>query len=99
MKIIKFFAFIFILSACKKDSTSPSGVGPNSFLSGQQYDKLVVEIQYVNGYQPTAATIANLNSFLQSLLNKPAGIEIKQNSIASPGKAAYSLDDIKNIEK
>jgi hypothetical protein len=101
MKLLKLIiTFFFILTACRKD-TIPSfdSATPNDFLSAQKYDKLIVEVQYVNGYQPTSSTISNLNSFLQSLLNKPGGIEIKLNSINAPGKTMYSLEDIQRIER
>ncbi len=97
--------FLLLLSAglgCKKESKSNvdanRGIVPNNFLSNSNYDQLIVEIQYVAGFQPTATAVDNLKAFLQQRLNKSAGITILQNQISSPGKSAYSLDDIKGIE-
>lgn len=78
---------------------SETPITPNSFLSGSEFDKLVVEVQYVEGYQPKAESLAKLKTFLEQRLNKPAGIELTQNQVASPGKEAYSLNDIREIEE
>ena len=105
MKILKLFlisgCFFLFLSECKKDrlSSKNNSVSPNDFLSDDRYKKLVVEIQYVNGYQPEPSTINNFVSFLSQRLNKPNDIVINQHSISSPGKSFYTLEDIKNIEK
>lgn len=72
---------------------------PKDFLSDSDFGELIVEIQHVEGYQPTAAAIENLKSFLQERLHKPAGITIVQHALNSPGKTAYTLEDIRAIEK
>ena len=85
---------------CHKETVSlPNNILPNDFLSDKNYNKLIVEIQYVSGNAPAAATLDNLQAFLQQRLNKSTGITIAQNSITSPGKSVYSVDDIENIEK
>ena len=97
------FSSIFILIVlvqCKKDNaTVNNSVSPNGLLSSRNYDKLVVEVQSISGSQPTQAALDNLTAFLQQRLNKPAGISIVQTTIASPGKTAYSLEDVAAIEK
>ena len=72
---------------------------PKDFLSATDFKELVVEIQFVKGYQPTAAAVNNLKSFLEERLNKPAGIRIVQHEVSAPGKAAYTLADVRAIEK
>ena len=99
--------FILIIGCDSKECCSPdpepfpvnNTITPNNFLSAQKYDKLVVQIQYVSGYQPSATAVNNLKTLLEERLNKPAGITIEQLAIASPGKTSYSVDDIRNIEK
>ena len=92
---------LMVATGCHKESASVpnNNIVPNDFLSDKKYDKLVVEIQYVSGNAPTSATLDNLQTFLQQRLNKSSGISITQNAISSPGKSAYSVDDIQNIEK
>lgn len=74
-------------------------IKPNDFLSGENYDRLTVEVASVQGYEPTDEALNNLKAFLGSRLNKSGGIGLVPVSIPSPGKAVYSLDDIKKIEQ
>lgn len=83
----------------KDDDSSTSHIIANDFLSDKKFDKLIVEIQYVEGYQPKSASVDKLKAFLQERLKKPAGITILKNAIPPPGKAAYSLEDIREVEK
>lgn len=76
-----------------------ASIEPNDFLSSSEFDKLIVEIQYVEGYAPAPSAVSDLKNFLDSRLNKPAGISIIQSSIASPGKEIYSVQDIRSIER
>ncbi len=108
MKLYKLLFYIFGLLlifenfSCSKDkkllSSTENKVSPNDFLSSNTYDFLIVEIQYVSGYEPTAACVDNLKTLLQQRINKNAGISVIQNTISSPGKSLYSLNDIKQIE-
>ena len=98
--ILLFFMTLPFLQSCKKDtSVFPPAGAPNNYLSDKDYKKLIIEIQYVQGYQPTAQTITNLTNFLLARLNKPGGITVVAESIPSPGKSFYTLDDISAIEK
>src|ERR1041385_4950167 len=74
-------------------------ITPRDFLSGSKYTQLVIEVQYPSGYRPDDATLAQLETFLGDHLHKPGGIIIKEKPISSPGLSAYSIDDIKKIEK
>ena len=91
--------FLFALG-CKDNENvkNPNNVIPNDFLSGSYYNKLIVEIQYVDGFAPAAATVTNLVSFLEQRLNKPSGISVVQTSISPPGKSTYSLAEIVSLE-
>ena len=95
------FLFLSLLVlACKKDApllekeeekqeevvpVQESRITPNDFLSDKKYSKLVVEILYVKGYQPSSTSVNNLKTFLEQRLTKPAGITIVQKEIASAG--------------
>jgi hypothetical protein len=95
-------SLIFFLFAvgCKDNDPvkNPNNVIPNDFLSTSYYNKMVIEIQYVNGFAPSATTVSNLVAFLEQRLNKSSGISVIQTSIASPSKATYSLAEIASIE-
>jgi len=91
-------------TGCKKDnSISPSAgthyVTPADYLKSTDFDKLVIQIVYVDGNQPAQASVDNMKAFLTAHLNKPNGIEIVLKSVKSPGKGTYTLDDIKAVEK
>lgn len=100
---------IALFSRCEQDHPSlpepddqiPKEVviKPNDFLSGENYDRLIVEVASVKEFEPTGEALNNLKAFLESRLNKNGGIGVVPASIPSPGKAAYSLDDIKKIEQ
>ena len=51
------------------------------------------------GFQPDAAAINNLVSFLNSLTNKPGGYTIVQTQIPASNNPTLTLTDIANIEK
>jgi hypothetical protein len=106
MKLTNYLLFVctlFVLSNCQTHKTDPSPVSDavyaNDYLSAQKYDKLVIQIQSVAGYELTTQTVDNLVDFLTQRLHKPMGIVVKQSTIASPGKSTYTLDDLINIEK
>jgi predicted Zn-dependent protease len=103
MRTFILYAGIILIScfSCKKRDpavTKGEGVSPVDFLSSKNYDKLIIEIDYVSGYEPNPASINALSNFLSTLINKPNGIEIKKSSISSPGKNVYTLDDITALE-
>ena len=103
--------FVLAFAGCKKTDTitnlpsinsennKPVGASANDLLSAATYNSVKIEIQYMPGFQPDAAAINNLTSFLNSLMNKPGGISIVQTAIAAGGKTVYSLNDIATIEK
>ena len=96
-KIYFLACFLIMLAECRKDN-SPN-ISNNSFLSDKDYNSLVVEVQYMKGFQPTQVALNNFKNFLQNRLNKPGGITVVQDSIVSSGKSSYSLSDIQQIEQ
>ena len=99
MKKLKIYLIgLLMFAGCRKEGHF-NNISPHDFLSDVKYDKLIVEIQYVNGYEPSATAISNLVTFLQKRLNKYNGVTVVKNNVSSPGKISYTLDDIKEIEK
>jgi len=87
---------------CDKDENTTvanKSVRPNDFLSATAYKSLSVEIVFVDGYQPAAATVQNLSDFLVTRLNKPNGINIVQRAVTSAGTSAISVDLLKDLER
>lgn len=103
---------VFILGACSKDDAMSGsstlmhtanlkvvGASSNDLLSAAKYTSILMEIQYMPGFQPDNTATNNLVNFLNTFINKPGGITVTQTAIATGGKANYSLDDIAVIEK
>ena len=79
---------ILLLNGCSKTDVTTSlpeinaennksvGASANDLLSSSKYSTLKIEIQYMPGFQPDPASISNLNSFINSLANKPNGVII-----------------------
>ena len=99
------------ISSCSKDdepiSTSEdptlankksTGSSSKELLSSNKFTSLILELAYVEGFQPTQNAVNNLKSFLQQRLNKPDGIEVQLKSMSSPGGTPYSIQEIIAIE-
>lgn len=81
-----------------KNQEINSAVTPRDFLSAEKYDKLVIEIIYIPGFQPTDVTINSITSFLQDRLNKGGGISVIKTAAPAPEIATYSVSDAEKIE-
>ncbi|MEG9328072.1 hypothetical protein V6B16_09010 [Salinimicrobium catena] len=93
--------FLFLLG-CSTDDPAPDdqplGVSARSFLSDENFTSLVVEIVYVNGFEPSGISLSAVKNFLQTYLNKPEGIVIKSRAVPSPDMDIISPSDIIEIE-
>ncbi|TND08320.1 MAG: hypothetical protein FD123_2351 [Bacteroidetes bacterium] len=101
MKKLLFITCLFLSAAgCKKThEIINNGITPNDLLSNRKYDKLIVEVQYMSGFIPTQEASDRIRQFLEQRLNKSGGIYIVYTSIPAEGRGAYSVEDIRKIEK
>jgi hypothetical protein len=100
---------LFVSFSCKKTETSVASSHPENFkaigasakdlLSAATYTSIKLEIQYMPGYAPDAASINNTVTFLNNLVNKPAGITVIQTQIPSSNKTVMTLNDIVEVER
>ncbi len=104
--------FILFLCACAESDDSPrisdkapdghylriSGASANEFLSSSVYAGLTIQVIYAKGFEPAATTVTQLTGFLNSRINKPAGISIHMNELPDTGKEVFTLADLKDIE-
>lgn len=74
------------------------GSSANDLLSDNTYSEMIIELVYVEGFEPNETTVSNFLNFLQNRVNKPNGITVEKRSIASPGQSTYSIQDIAEIE-
>lgn len=110
MKIRIFVVLIIlsIFSSCTKDDGPQINVNTNRQLTGSsandilaetKFKSIIVELVYVEGFEPTSSTITNFVSFLNARAHKPNGIRVEKRSIPSPGKEVYNIEDIAQIER
>lgn len=104
--LLSLLALVIGVVSCKKDSQikiqqnhkSGPGESANDLLSASEYERLLVEIQYMDGMRPSPEAVDRLETFLEERLNKPSGVEFVYTQIPSGNKTKYSLDEIKEIE-
>ncbi|MFB6307081.1 MAG: hypothetical protein ABEH43_08875, partial [Flavobacteriales bacterium] len=82
----------------EKEQKKLSNIKPSDFLSAGDYDRLNIEILYVENFKPTNQALDSLKAFLKSYLHKPKGINFTFSSISSPSNNSYSLSKLKDIE-
>jgi hypothetical protein len=108
---ILFFACSLILFGCSDSSTGPDngngdefnnqnapGESARAFLNDEDFTRLDIEIDYMEGFQPTQDALNSLQSFLEARLNK-SQINISTSAIPAEGQNAYTTEDIRNLEE
>ena len=107
------FIFLLIASCSKDDAADPNdnnninvfnnrqstGSSANDILSDDTFKSMVIELVYVEGYEPTQAAIDNFVSFLTNRIYKPSGISVTKRAITSLGQDTYSIETIADIER
>lgn len=105
--------FGFLVSCSKEDTTETNnenttntklanqkntGSSSNDLLSDTTFKSMVIELVYVEGFEPTQSSINNFVRFLETRTFKPNGITVEKRAIASPGNAPYTNQKIITIE-
>ncbi|QLE00511.1 membrane metalloprotease [Galbibacter sp. BG1] len=108
---ILFLTLLLTFTACSKDDDSEDGGTPiagnrlstgdsaRDFLSDENFDELVIEVVYVEGYRPTDAALNNLVQFIEERCHKSAGVELNVRSFPSPNIAEFNIQQVDSIEK
>jgi len=110
---ITFASFLLFFLSCSTDKNDtnigdgtnkdlnrkPTGSSANDFLAATNYTSLIIEIVYVDGFKPNNASIQNLKTFLENLLNKPNGITIVEKKLPLLNLAPYNNDDLILVEE
>jgi len=95
------------IEACKKDEEvdpyQENYIGPGSnaeeYLRDDVYTSMVIDIVYEPGVQPDQRAIDELESFLNTYLNKPKGITIIQREIEAQNQNTLKTKEIVEIEQ
>lgn len=104
---------LFIISSCSDSSTDSDtdtpevefnskaapGDSAQSFLESDQYTDLQVEIDYMQGHEPTQQGLDNLQTFLEERLNKQSISLSTPTEITPESQSSYSSDDIRALEE
>ena len=105
--------FLGFAMSCSKDSgddgTIPvnidktanlktTGDSANEILSNNTFDKLLIEIAYVEGFRPTSSSMTDFVSFLEQHSFKQ-DIELVYEELPSPNEEKLTLDEIFDLEK
>lgn len=82
------------------DHARGPGASARDLLAADDFDSLVVQVSYVEGFRPTDEGLDILADFLGERVNKPRGIEIQ---LAPPllitSQATYTVADIRALEE
>ncbi len=104
--------FLLPATACSDDPTGPGngagdythdrapGASANDLLSTDVFTHLVVQVQYFDGAEPSTQGLANLETFLNTRLDKSGGIEVRVDatSLGAGTRSTYSAADIRALE-
>ncbi|HTG66568.1 MAG TPA: hypothetical protein VL859_09350 [Flavobacterium sp.] len=107
-KIFAVIALAFLIfTSCSKDDSggivkanNKKGLGTSAhdLLSEDKFDSMIIEVVFVEGFEPSATAIENFKAFLNSRLNKSGGITVEKRPIPSPGNTTYTNAQIIAIE-
>lgn len=79
-------------------STSLPGASAEAFLASSRFSDLHIEIDYMEGYEPTEEAVKGLQTFLEERLNKSA-ISITVTEVTSGGGGTYTLSEVRSMEE
>lgn len=80
--------------------TRSAGSSARAFLSDETFTSLTVEVDHVEGLQPSREALDSLRVFLERRLHKPGGVSIVlDDAIPSPGQSPYSSAEIRDLEQ
>ncbi len=69
------------------------------FLASEDFENLVIEIDYMEGYEPTDEAINNLKSFLENRLKKSSITIMSPSSIEAGGQSSYTANEVRDLEQ
>lgn len=54
------------------------GSSAHDLLSEDKFDSMIIEVVYVEGFEPSATALNNFKNFLENRINKSGGIKIQK---------------------
>jgi predicted Zn-dependent protease len=81
------------------DHTRSAGASARDLLSASDFDRLIVQVQYVSGFRPSDEGLQLLEAFLNERLDKPGGIEIQVDEpLDIESQPTYTVAQVRAIE-
>lgn len=74
------------------------GLSAPDFLSDDNFTKLEIEVDYMQGYAPNEDALDNLETFLEQRLNKKSVSILMPTEIPAAGNSSYTANDIRELE-
>jgi len=68
-------------------------------LRDDDFDELVLEVDYMEGFRPTDRSLDSLKTFLERRLNKTAITILEPTEIPAGGQDSYTAAEIRNLER
>lgn len=103
---------LFLFTSCDTDSATEPGetefsfnheINPGQsapeFLTDENFERLVVQVQYMQGYEPTQQGLNNLKTFLSNRLNKTSITIMEPEEVPASGESSYTANDIRDLER
>lgn len=103
--------FLF-LAACDSNSVTDTdenefsfnheinpGQSATEFLTDDDFERLVVQVQYMQGYEPTQEGLNNLEAFLRDRLNKTSITIMEPEEIPAAGQSSYTANEVRDLER
>jgi hypothetical protein len=82
------------------DHARAPGASAGDLLSADDYDRMVVQVHYVEGFRPTDAGLQHLADFLATRVNKPNGIVLQiEAPLQITQQATYTTAEVRAIEQ
>lgn len=85
-------------SVTEFNSEAAPGDSARAFLDDRQFSVLRIEIDYMEGYEPTADALDSLKTSLDTHLSKSSIQVGESSSIPAAGQGPYSAQDIRDLE-
>lgn len=88
-------------NAGEYDHLRAPGASAQDLLSGSDYERLILQVQYVEGFRPSDGGLQLLEEFLNDRVNKPGGvvIQVDEEPLVIEPQSSYSAADIRNLEE
>lgn len=79
--------------------TQQAGTAANDFLSGAEFTHLLIEVDYMPGYEPNIEALDSLKAFMEQRLHKSSVTIQDPTVVDSRGQERYSAQEISQIEQ